>query len=247
MNRLLAIGFQFAGYWQWSDDRLVCKLDRFATANNILYAFVSDGEVKYVGKTVRSLQRRMSGYERPTATQSTNLRLHALISECLRSASAVDILALPDNGLLHYGPFHVNLAAGLEDDVIAVLRPSWNGAPKPDRLETSEAGESPLMTHQFEFTLQPTYFKTGFFNVPIADSRWLGDHGQEIEVYCGSTAQTITGVINRTANANHSPRILGGADLRNWFESQLTVMDQVRVLVHSPVSIRLIPSRTTGE
>ena len=40
--------------------------------------------------------------------------------------SVIEIHALPDNGLLYYGGFHVNLAAGLEDNLIKILKPEWN-------------------------------------------------------------------------------------------------------------------------
>jgi hypothetical protein len=33
---------------------------------------------------------------------------------------------LPDNGLLRFGGFHLNLAAALEDSLINDLRPRWN-------------------------------------------------------------------------------------------------------------------------
>ena len=42
----------------------------------------------------------------------------------------MDIFVLPDNGLLHYGLFHVNLAAGLEDSIVRELNPPWNGDQK---------------------------------------------------------------------------------------------------------------------
>lgn len=38
----------------------------------------------------------------------------------------MEIHVLPDNGLLYYGGFHVNLAAGLEDSLVATIRPVWN-------------------------------------------------------------------------------------------------------------------------
>ena len=59
MNRLLDIGFELSGHWFVSDGRLDFKLARNATRSNILYAFVNDGEVLYVGKTVRTLGRRL--------------------------------------------------------------------------------------------------------------------------------------------------------------------------------------------
>ena len=36
----------------------------------------------------------------------------------LSKGKSIDIFALPDNGLIHYGGFHLNLAAGLESSLI---------------------------------------------------------------------------------------------------------------------------------
>jgi hypothetical protein len=48
----------------------------------------------------------------------------------------VEIYMLPDNGLLRYGGFHINLAAGLEDDLINKLSPAWNKGLKETENET---------------------------------------------------------------------------------------------------------------
>ena len=123
MNRLLDIGFEIAGHWQLSGKNLTLELLRYASQRNILYAFASDGEVKYVGKTIQTLRKRMAEYKNPSATQPTNIKNHNNIRKLLESGAAIDILALPDNGLMHYGQFHLNLAAGLEDSIIEVMQP----------------------------------------------------------------------------------------------------------------------------
>ena len=51
-----------------------------------------------------------------------------LFSGCLQARKHVEIYVLPDNGLMHYGGFHLNLAAGLEDSLIRDLEPPWNSA-----------------------------------------------------------------------------------------------------------------------
>ena len=103
MNRLLDIGFKCIGHWISENDRPVFQLDSLAHSRNILYAFVCNGDVKYIGKTGRRLQDRMYGYQKPGSTQKTNLHNHARLRNELLSGNAVDIFALPDNGLLHYG------------------------------------------------------------------------------------------------------------------------------------------------
>ena len=127
MNRLLNIGFQHAGYWTVSEGRLRLVLDSHSESSNVLYAFISDGEVKYIGKTTQALKVRMNGYLNPAATQTTNIKNNKNILALLNSGESVDIFALPDNGLLNYGGFHINLAAGLEDSLITGISPEWNG------------------------------------------------------------------------------------------------------------------------
>ena len=96
---------------------------------NVLYAFVSGEIVLYIGKTAgprSTLKQRLSGYATPSAGQSTNLNGKQRIRKCLSDDRYVDIYAFPDDGSLYHGGFHVNLADGLERDLIAQLAPAWN-------------------------------------------------------------------------------------------------------------------------
>ena len=120
------MGFRQAADWRLERSGLECLFNEHASAQNILYAFVSDRTVLYVGKTVKTLKQRMYGYRRPVPTQSTNIKGNRLILELLNAGRTVEVYALPDHGLLYYGGFHVNLAAGLEDSLVATLKPAWN-------------------------------------------------------------------------------------------------------------------------
>jgi hypothetical protein len=126
LQRLENIGFRLVGEWSLKGDQPKCTLTDQAKARKVLYAFVSDGAVVYIGKTIQTLQQRMRGYQTPGPTQSTNIKGNKLICEALSANKPVKVFALPDNGLLHYGGFHVNLAAGLEDSLLAMLKPAWN-------------------------------------------------------------------------------------------------------------------------
>lgn len=130
MNRLIDIGFRNVGEWKIISESVSPNLLSFADSSNILYAFISDGEVLYVGKTTQTLQKRLYGYQKPGPTQFTNIKGNKLLKEFLLKGKSVNIFALPDNGLHHIGAFHLNLAAGLEDSIIATLKPKWNGALK---------------------------------------------------------------------------------------------------------------------
>lgn len=124
----MKIGFIHAGSWSCEGQRLRIDLAKLGQAKNVLYAFVVDDEIMYIGKSIQSLARRMYGYCNPSGTQRTNWRNNQAIRDAFAAEKRVELYALPDNGLLYYGGFHVNLAAGLEDSLIRELRPAWNGA-----------------------------------------------------------------------------------------------------------------------
>lgn len=126
MERLINIGFKKVGQWLLENDQIILSLESENKTTNILYSFISNGSILYIGKTVQPLKKRMYGYQNPGPTQSTNIKNNRFITEKLSNGDSVDIYALPDNGLLHYGGFHVNLAAGLEDSLVSVLKPTWN-------------------------------------------------------------------------------------------------------------------------
>jgi hypothetical protein len=265
MNRLLAIGFQPAGHWLLEQTGLTFGLTRHATQRNILYAFVCDGQVKYVGKTVQPLAKRMAGYKNPGIGQSTNINNNRRIRDLLATGAAVEILALPDNGLMHYGQFHLNLAAALEDSIIGQIDPEWNGGRRELSLATASPatvdstaeceiqrptdssttlGEScesarPTCGTSFTFTLQPTYHRTGFFNVGVSSQSALGADGETIEIFLGNSDTPLLGAINRRANKNNTPRVMGGVGLRDWFVKESAVGSSIEVLVHSPNAIRV--------
>jgi uncharacterized protein YfaP (DUF2135 family) len=130
MKRLTDIGFRKVGEWQVVNGAITPNPTDLSNSSNILYAFISGGEVLYVGKTVQPLKKRMYGYENPGPTQNTNVKGNRLILELLSNGKNIEIYALPDRGDHHVGVFHLNLAAGLEDSIISTLRPKWNQSGK---------------------------------------------------------------------------------------------------------------------
>lgn len=246
MDRLLSIGFETVGRWINNDPGLAFELVKDLPHDNALYAFVANGEVKYVGKTTKTLHGRLRSYRRPGASQRTNVRNNAAITALLREGITVEILALPDPGYHRFGPFRLNLAAGLEDSIIEQLNPPWNGAKTAklakeaigDVLETLTRTRQPA-DEQFTITLQPTYRKTGFFNVGVSAQQWIGSDADTIEIYCGDDPKPLMGSINRRANLNNTPRIMGGPKLREWFQANFSEMDEITVIALSPTCIRL--------
>ncbi|WP_240535164.1 MULTISPECIES: hypothetical protein [Enterobacteriaceae] len=145
---------------------------------------------------------------------------------------AVDILVLPDSGLMHYGQFHLNLAAGLEDSIISAINPEWNGIQRPElKSEEVISTEAEIITHssikKFTFNMTDTYWRRGFFNVPVVSSQKFGKDGENIKIVLHDGISSITAMINRTANQSGSPRIMGGVELRQYFQLNYTIGDVV--------------------
>lgn len=245
MDRLIKIGFEDIGHWLIENGHLIYTLKKQATQKNILYAFAVDGEIKYIGKTTKTIAERMYGYKKPSDTQKTNIKNNKNILDALSLGKAVNIFVLPDNGLMHYGIFHLNLAAGLEDSLITTINPEWNGRQPKDSTSDDSIVELitedtlPKPERSFDLTLHPTYYEKGFFNVPVAEAQRFGDDGENIEIYLGKYSDPITGVINRKANNNGAPRIMGGRLLREWINNNHEKMSTVKVAMLSPCSIKL--------
>lgn len=52
------LGFEESGYWSLENNDIAFNLFKSQTETNILYAFVVDDQVVYIGKSVQSLFKR---------------------------------------------------------------------------------------------------------------------------------------------------------------------------------------------
>lgn len=138
MNRIIEIGFKYVGNWSLENDEIDFDLKSHSESKNVLYAFINNGEIKYIGKTTQTLKKRLYGYKKPNDSQSTNIKNNQNIKTLLINNESVDIFILPDNGLLNYGGFELNLAAALEDSLISTINPEWNGGQKEKIIQQNE-------------------------------------------------------------------------------------------------------------
>jgi hypothetical protein len=96
--------------------------------------------------------------------------------------------------------------------------------------------------------LRKTYYRQGFFNIRVEHSRLFGAQGEAIEIYCAGRRAPVIGTINRTAQQNGTPRIMGHAALRDYFHTHFKAGDQLVLRIESPRRARLeryVPSRET--
>lgn len=89
----------------------------------------------------------------------------------------------------------------------------------------------------FPLKLHKTYYKMGFFNVPVAYDQFVSTEERDIKIYLGDAQAPIVGYINRTANSNRTARIMGGGALRDWFQAHYQVMSVINIEFRSPTEI----------
>ncbi len=127
VEKLVRIGLEYVGEWLLEDQTIKHHLSKHNLAKNILYAFVTEGRILYIGKSSSSLTQRLNGYSTPGPTQSTNIKNHKKISELLEEGKRVEIYVFaPAEDEILYRGIQLNLAAGLEDSLIAKFQPIWN-------------------------------------------------------------------------------------------------------------------------
>jgi len=104
---------------------------------------------------------------------------------------------------------------------------------------TSDRGpREQASSHIFRLTLQPTYYRQGFFNVPIEHDRFVRSDEGPIKIIIGND-RVISGQINRSANLNRTARIFGGVELKRWFQRNFRPMDIVDINLGSFDEIRI--------
>jgi hypothetical protein len=249
MNRLTELGFIKVGTWTLFDSGIKFLLTDHQDEKKVLYSYVSADRIMYIGKTAQPLTRRLMGYQKPGSTQRTNIRVNKKILHLLKEGLPIDIYILTDPGLLQYGGFKISMAGGLEDALIDQFKPVWNisgktndspTTPQHNKSRTNYKKSQDIDSNSFEVILTPTYYNQGFFNVRRKYSEKFGNDQELIKIQLGQDGSLcIDGVIDRRANQNGSPRILGRKPLKEWIKSTYRQGDILVVEIFSPTSIKL--------
>jgi len=89
------------------------------------------------------------------------------------------------------------------------------------------------------------YSNKGFLNIRVTYSELFAHHLAKIEIALGKNEAVIMGTINRTANKNATPRIMGYTALRDWFNmNNMHVDDRLLIEVITPTSIKITTPQT---
>jgi len=90
---------------------------------------------------------------------------------------------------------------------------------------------------KYRLKLGNTYFDKGFFNLGISVEKYLTYDEGPIKIFVGEQKIEIDGRITRNANSNGSPRIYGGAELRDWFQENKRRGHFVQVIIVGPKEV----------
>jgi hypothetical protein len=249
MDKLTSIRFIKVGEWTW-DSKLKHTITTHFNKRNILYSFVSDSEVLYIGKTTDTLINRMNGYKNAGVSQATNIRIKKEIIELLNSEKYVHIYILIDDAQLTYMNYNVSLAAGLEDNLIADLKPKWNfrGNNRIKELEMPPADANIIIeslhadlgsSKTVEITLGKEYWRRGFFNFSIKESGYLPKERTAVRLLLGSRADFFIEGRFMFATKGGQPRVTGNKSLKEWFQNNNRIGDKIKVDIIEPTIFKI--------
>ena len=90
------------------------------------------------------------------------------------------------------------------------------------------------MAPTYQLTLHKTYYERGFFNLGVEVERFVRKDSGPVTLKLGVAGREIEATVNRTCNTNGTPRVLGGPELRNWFQKNFDLKDVVTVEILEP-------------
>lgn len=268
VETLYAIGFQRAAQWKLDNDFLFYEIDLsdedrlkpLFDVGNALYAFCNGHNVLYIGKTTRSLKRRMIGYCKPGKTQATNLRCSEKIRVAIANGEEIIILAFAPTNQLQFVGFEINLAAGLEDALIRQFSPAWNGGRKgvtiteSAEIEAAQENNFPSLDGtlnreigRFSIRLGATYYNQGIVNPGVEASPLLGKENETLVIRFSDGAPAIATRIDRRANRTGAVRLVGSNQaIADWFQENFQIGDVVTGRILGPYEIEFLVSSDTA-
>lgn len=121
---LLERGFNHLADWTLSDAGVLVLPEGLPKEAGV-YAFCDPTEVLYVGVATMGLRKRLYFYARPGVTQTTSIRIKALLEAVLSEGSPISVLiAFPADG--EWNGWRLSGAVGLEAGLIADYTIKWN-------------------------------------------------------------------------------------------------------------------------
>jgi hypothetical protein len=248
MNKLTEIGFKKVGKWSFENSSFQYELHENYTTKNILYSFVIENEIKYIGKSIKTISQRLNGYRRPNISQRTNFRLNNLIIEKLREGKEVEIYLFEDNAELNYKGKKINLSAGLEDNLIAEFLPEWNYLGKNGKLgkqkkiikiENKERIIEKEYKEEIIIQIGEAYYNQGFFNIGSKYSEFLQKNNLDPIKIQIEENEIIIGKIYKFSNSGQTRIKNPSGEYKRWVQKNFHKKEVFKVEIIEKDFIKL--------
>jgi hypothetical protein len=250
MKRLTEIGFKKVGTWILTNGSFNHTITNHLTEKDLLYSFICEKVVFYIGKTTDTLKNRMNGYKNAGGSQKTNIRVKAKLMELLEDSKFVDIYILLDDINLKYKSYNISLASGLEDNLIAAIKPKWNfrGNNRIKEQELPGENESVIIenlphfvnkTKTVEITLGQEYWNKGFFNFSKNELLLLPNKRSDVTLLLGQNEDFLTAGHFHFATQENQPRVRGNKGLKQWLQDNYKQGDKVKIDILKPDLYRI--------
>jgi hypothetical protein len=240
MDKLIEIGFKNVGYWKLENEIFLYEINSNLSNSNLIYSFVCENEIFYIGKTTDTLKNRMNGYKNANSTQKTNIRVKGEILTKLKENKKVDVFILIDRVNLEYKGYKICLASGLEDNLIKVIQPKWNfrGKIRIKEQEVSNKNDNIIfesiqptenILRTVEIKLGNEYWSKGFFNFSKKELELLPNEPTEVIISLGENDEFhITGHFH-FPDKSKQPRVRGNIALKQWFQDNFELNQNIKV------------------
>jgi hypothetical protein len=91
-----------------------------------VYAFVVDGEIRYIGSAQRGLHERLGHYQ-TTQGRYTAARVRAEVLKVIMGGKKVEVFTyMPNQTTIIKNNLPVDLVAGIETALLRKFKPTWN-------------------------------------------------------------------------------------------------------------------------
>lgn len=123
---LIALGFVPVGAWALLSDSPACTIQNHPDRSPVVYAFLVEDFVMYVGKSNRSLRDRIGNLVHPEPSQRANQRSLLQIKQALAEGKRVTVYALVDWEPVTHRGLALDLPTALESTLVDRMCPPWN-------------------------------------------------------------------------------------------------------------------------
>lgn len=244
---LKRIGFVEVGNWKLNqNNRIYFDIEaEYLDLDNLLYAFIDDKTVKYIGITEKKLKSRMinykNGYEESKTSGTTNKKVNREIKNLLLLKKKVTIYILKKDADCDFFGFVISLATGIEKSLIKAFDFNdnlWNSrgtitnSPKKDQKITNV--NSNLENNQSIIKLGKEAYNKGFIIFKKDLDHILPSESDDMDIIYNE--QTLPGYFTRSF---HNIKTNGYAELIEIFKNNFKINDLILITLLSPNEVKI--------